>query len=514
MNKVWLVARELEGWAEAGGVKDVVRDMAEAFFQLNWRVNILIPLYGFLKPRVMNLGECVWSGTLQHPVFSQVLEVWRVECPYYDLYFLKSPSFDEKWGIYTYTEIEEDLNPKAVRGQGYTDSFSMNLEFQWGCAEFFFQTNQHSEIILGHDGHCGFLSAFLKASPLYAPHFTAARFFLLIHNAGPFYRQEMPVSPLSTKLLNLPKEALENCRWDKTYDPMVCAARYGQLMTVSENYAQELLTGRNDHFSGTFGKFLRENNILLKGITNGISPVDKDPRDKEHSRLPYVFNPGVGDLQGKFLCRQHLFVQIHQQPHDVHGAITRWNVPLYVMQGRLAAQKGVDELIALVERALTDGLEATFLIMGVGEKKYADRLIKIARSSKNEGHFIYINKFEENLSRLVFAAGDFFLMPSEYEPCGLTDLKAQLMGTLPIVHRVGGLVKVRDGETGFSYSKDSDLGLWGAVLRSWEVYRNAPESLDKMRKEAFLSVFSDFDWRKILKEKYIPWMLDNSALGS
>lgn len=515
MNTIWLIARELEGWAEAGGVKDVVRDMAEAFHNLGWKVNVVLPLYGFLGPRVMNLGEPVWKGKSSHPRFQLDLpEAWKVECPNFDIYFMKSASFNQKWGIYTYTEIEEDLNPQISRGEGYKDSFVMNLEYQWTIADFFFQTKTVPQLILAHDGHCGFLSAILKSHPGYQSFFHTVQFHLLIHNAGPGYRQEMPITANHTALLHLPPESIPLCRWDKTYDPMVCAARFGKLATVSENYAQELLTGRNDHYSGSFGKFLRENKIPLKGITNGMSPMDKDPRNAALSRLPYVFNPSTGDLQGKFLCRQYLFAQIAQHPFDIHGAVTHWQVPLYVMQGRLTAQKGVESLIEVIEKSLKEPLEAAFLIMGVGDKKSAERLIRLAKSPSNKGRLLFIHKYEETLARLVFASGDFFLMPSEYEPCGLTDLKAQLMGTLPIVHRVGGLVKVIDGETGFSYEKNVDLGFWGALLRSWEVFRNAPETLEKMRRQAFFTVLSEFDWTKILKEKYIPWMLDNTGSDS
>jgi len=117
-----------------------------------------------------------------------------------------------------------------------------------------------------------------------------------------------------------------------------------------------------------------------------------------------------------------------------------------------------------------------------------------------------VNKFEEDLAQLVFAAGDFFLMPSEYEPCGLTDLKAQLMGTLPIVHRVGGLVKVHDGQTGFSYEKGRAGGLWGAFLRSYDAWEHHPDRIAQMRRTAFLGVLEEFQWPRILEERYLPWL--------
>jgi len=135
-------------------------------------------------------------------------------------------------------------------------------------------------------------------------------------------------------------------------------------------------------------------------------------------------------------------------------------------------------------------------------------MIFLARATMDTGRFLFINKFEEALARLVFAAGDFFLMPSEYEPCGLTDLKAQLMGTLPIVHRVGGLVKVHDGKTGFSYEKHHNGGFWGAFLRTLELWQSQPKALAAMRRQAFVSVLEEFQWPRILESRYLPWLTD------
>lgn len=508
VKEIWLVSRELGGWAEAGGIKDVVRDQAFAFPTIGWTTQVVLPLYGFLRDRVEREGKCVWSGTSAHPTDVVRLEAWVVQDGNHTLHFLRSPGFEDKSSLYTYTAEDEAKNPRNLRGEGFSDGFGMNLEFQWAVATYWKEAEKHPRVVLGHDGHIGFLPAIARAHPGFGPAFHSTTFGILVHNAGPGYRQEMPATAGAEALVGLPLKEVRLSLLDRHYDPLVSAARHGKMATVSENYAQELKTGRNDHWSGPFGRWLRSSETPLEGITNGLSTDDKDPRNPEAAGIPAGFDPLRGEWEGKTLCRRSLRELILLKPLSVYGRLVRWDGPLYVMQGRLTAQKGVDALFELVTRALREKPQASFLIMAQGERRYEERMIQMARTTMETGRFIFINKFEDPLARLVFASGDFFLMPSEYEPCGLTDLKAQLMGTLPIVHRVGGLVKVLDGKTGFSYDKHKNGGFWGAFLRTLHMWSVQPEKLAALRRQAFLTVLEEFDWPRILEGRYVPWLTD------
>ena len=507
MKEIWLVSRELGGWAEAGGVKDVVRDQATAFPSIGWTTHVVLPLYGFLMTRVAKEGTKVWSGVSEHSSGS-TLEAWTVQNGNHTVHFLRSPRFDDKSSLYTYTAEDEVRNGQNVRGEGFSDGFAMNLEFQWGVASYWRATGKVPPVVLGHDGHAGFLPAVARSHPGFESWFESTIFALLIHNAGPGYRQEMPANAANEAIIGLASPEIRRSLLDRHYDPIVSASHHAKLATVSENYADELTTGRNDHWSGPFGRWLRTSATPLEGITNGLSTDDKDPRDPEAAGIPVGFDPLKGDWVGKELCRRFLRERILLSPLSIYGRLVRWSGPLYVMQGRLTAQKGVEALYELVSRALKDEPRVSFLIMAQGERRYEEKMIFLARATMDTGRFLFINKFEEALARLVFAAGDFFLMPSEYEPCGLTDLKAQLMGTLPIVHRVGGLVKVHDGKTGFSYEKHHNGGFWGAFLRTLELWQSQPKALAAMRRQAFVSVLEEFQWPRILESRYLPWLTD------
>lgn len=508
VKEIWLVSRELGGWAEAGGVKDVVRDQAFAFPSIGWTTHVVIPLYGFLRSLVEARGVRDWAGPSAQPGNPVPLEAWTVQDGNHTIHFMGSPRVDEKNSLYTYTAEDEARNPKHVRGEGFVDSFPTNLEFQWAVATFWKGAGIRPPFVLGHDGHVGFLPAIAQAHPEFEDWFQGTTFGTVVHNAGPGYRQEMPVNPVHEALIGLPSAEVRASILDHHYDPLVSATRHSRLATVSENYARELITGQNDHWSGPFGRWLRSSGVPLEGITNGLSTEDKDPRDPVAAGIPAGFDPLRGLWDGKAQCRVALQYRVGASPGPRYGRLADDHRALYVMQGRLTAQKGVEALCDLVARALRDEPRASFLVMAQGEKRYEERLTRLAQGAQEGGRFLFLNFFDEEFARLVFAAGDFFLMPSEYEPCGLTDLKAQLMGTLPIVHRVGGLVKVIDGKTGFSYEKNQDNGLWGVFLKTLELWDTSPGQITKLRRQAFSSAIQDFQWPRILEERYLPWLTD------
>lgn len=122
----------------------------------------------------------------------------------------------------------------------------------------------------------------------------------------------------------------------------------------------------------------------------------------------------------------------------------------------------------------------------------------MAESKENEGRICILRGYDSMLANNVYAAGDFFLIPSRYEPCGLTDYIAQLFGNLPIVHHVGGLVKVEDGTTGFAYDDHSFKALMGAMQKAMAVFREKPLKIRNMQKESIKLIHKSYTWDKIV----------------
>jgi starch synthase len=168
------------------------------------------------------------------------------------------------------------------------------------------------------------------------------------------------------------------------------------------------------------------------------------------------------------------------------------------MIGRMMGQKGVDILITALEKLLATDKKFQVIILGSGAKDLEQALIRLTRKKVNDGRICVLRGYDPALANRIYAAGDFFLIPSRYEPCGLTDYIAQLAGNLPIVHHVGGLVKVEDGTTGFAFTDYSAEALTGAILRGMRVFREAPEKILEMQVAAVKRIQEKYTWDKVV----------------
>ena len=141
-----------------------------------------------------------------------------------------------------------------------------------------------------------------------------------------------------------------------------------------------------------------------------------------------------------------------------------------------------------------------FLILGEGEQELEGALSDLTEQA--DGRFLFLRGYDAGLAKAVYAAGDFFLVPSEYEPCGLTDLYAQMMGNIPIVHLVGGLRKVEDGVTGYGYNRES--GLDECIRRALADWVDRPALASQMRRQAFTRVLERYAWPRVFSSEYMP----------
>jgi starch synthase len=177
-------------------------------------------------------------------------------------------------------------------------------------------------------------------------------------------------------------------------------------------------------------------------------------------------------------------------------------MPLFTLISRLTPQKGVDILLPALEELLQSEKEFQVLILGSGAKGVEKDLISLAKKKENKGRICVIIGYNEILANRIYAAGDFFLIPSRYEPCGLTDYIAQLAGNLPIVHHVGGLLKVKDGHTGFAFKDYSSDALIAAILRAARVFKESPGQILDMQEAAAKLVRDKYSWDKVVNQYF------------
>jgi starch synthase len=304
----------------------------------------------------------------------------------------------------------------------------------------------------------------------------------------------------------LPWKVIMGNRLADCFDPFLAAAPYAVMNTVSEQYAQELQETDDDVLTGWLGHTLGERGVVLAGVTNGIDPAEFDTADIVQSGIDAPFNPlAKGPLSGKHLCKETLLRELTGKQEV--GGITPIGsldfapeLPLFTFIGRLNEQKGVGVLLAALRGLLASEPGFQFLLLGSGGHDEERELTRLAEKEENKGRVCILRGFNPALANRVFAAGDFFLIPSRYEPCGLTDFIAQLFGNLPIVHRVGGLVKVVDGETGFSYIKHSPAALSTAMQRGMALYREHPAKIRVMQRQAVERIRERHTWQVVMKQ--------------
>ncbi len=507
-RNIWMVSREYEGIAGAGGVKDVCRQSAEAFARNGHKIHVVLPRYGFIDPaqngfRRQSTGFTVdmsYVGTERR----EQLFVWEKEQAGVRLYLLDGDRFREKNSVYTYTAAEERENALHRQGAGHFDYFATNVLLQKGTLALIVESGERPDIVHCHDGHTAMLPAMIREIEGFRHYFRRTGCVVTIHNAGQGYHQEVDDLPFAQAVSGLPQRVIYGSLLDGAFDPLLAAADYALLNTVSENYAYELQETEQDRLTGWLGHKLLARGVRLRGITNGINPTDFDPRYPEKLGLaaaydPYarrvgrekkvpktiVRNPGpVRAESGAAAERFRLAGYLEERPGQ----------PLFSFVGRLTSQKGVDKLVDALESlmSLDDGFQV--VVLGSGAREIEKNLLRLTALPANKGRIAVLSGYDEVLANQVYAAGDFFLVPSQYEPCGLTDFIAQLFANLPIVHHTGGLVKVKEGVNGFAYAEHSSAALMGAMQRAIHTFRTDYKRIKTMQQQALKIIAEHYTW--------------------
>ncbi len=509
IREIWQITREYDGLAGAGGVKDVSRQLAEALARSKRKVSVVLPRYGFMDPEVLGFSLAQPSFDIAIPYVGierrEPVRIW-LRKDLVDIYLVESDRFSEKRAVYTYTAEDEADNPMHRQGAAHGDYFAMNILLQKTAIDLMICLEKRPDIIHCHDGHTALLPAMIREKEGYQQYFSKTGVVVTIHNAGIGYHQEVDDLPFAETVTGLPARVIHANLLGGNFDPFLTAASYAVLNTVSENYARELRETADDALTGWLGHQLLLKGVRLAGITNGINPADFDPQQPENLSLAAGFCPKTGDFKGKKSCRKNLVRAIAAKSLTTvvqEGTLNRkYNLPLFTFIGRLTPQKGVDKLIEALRTLLPLDKKFQFLILGTGPKELEEELVDLTRDKKNRGRLCVLRGFDPGLANQIYAAGDFFLIPSRYEPCGLTDYIAQLFGNIPIVHRVGGLIKVIHGETGLAYEEHSSAALMGAMQLALQLYFEQPEIMVEIQQKSIRHIEENYTWDRVM-EKYL-----------
>ncbi|MDH3392809.1 MAG: glycogen/starch synthase [Desulfobulbaceae bacterium] len=507
IKSVWMITREYEGLAGAGGVKDVSRQLAEALVRAGCEVTVMLPLYGSMDPKQLGFKKLPNANLSIDMDYAgeerrETVFFWEQHLHKVRILLVDAERFRNKQGVYTYTAAEEAVNPLHARGSGHYDYFAMNVLLQKAALDMMLATGVRPDVIHCHDGHAALLPVMIREREGYRPFFKNTGMVVTVHNAGLGYHQEVADLPFASAICRLPMRVINNNLLAGAFNPFLAASAHAVMNTVSENYARELQETDDDALTGFLGHALAERGVTLHGVTNGIDPAMFDPRHPKDLGLAAAFDPALGKLAGKDKCRRELVKML--STNRLAGVTRsgkldqRFDVPLLTVIGRLTAQKGVDKLLDALEILLPHDPDFQVLVLGSGDKGIEDGLVRLAGRKKNQGRICLLRGYSQQLANQIYAAGDFFVIPSRYEPCGLTDFIAQLFGNLPIVHHVGGLVKVVDEVTGFAYRDHSSAALMGTIQKALQLFRSSPKKISAMQKAALAEIQDKYTWDTVV----------------
>ena len=453
--KVLIVASEGMPFVKTGGLADVIGALSKALASIGTDVRVMIPKHAKVKEDFQEELETVATSSIQLGWRGKYLGVQTME---YD-------------GItYYFIDNEEYFGDEVYRGGDAENE--QYLFFCKAVCEALLLIDFDPDVLHLNDWHTGMVPLLMKTQ--YAGRFKKEkRLLFTIHNIE--FQGRMDFG-LMKDLLGIP-----GCYYTPEYVEARGSANMikaglvfaDRISTVSPNYADEIM---HAWFGLGMEGILSARRHELCGILNGIDTELFDPEADEAIAAPF----SAADISGKRDCKRAL--------KEEFSLGTKLSAPIISMVSRMTGQKGFDLVRHVLEELLQEDI--AFVVLGSGEGQYEDFFNYIAGKYPAKSG-VYIG-YNEELAHRIYAGSDFLLMPSEFEPCGLSQMIAQRYGTLPIVRETGGLVDTvapynmftKEG-TGFSFSTFNAHDMMAAVRLALSVYRDKPV-LRKLRKNAML----------------------------
>jgi starch synthase len=526
IKSIVYVAREYDALAGAGGMKDVAEGLCKAAAAAGIDTHIFIPYYRVIqeKSRLNPMKACEFSVPMnfKNERRSEFVTIFTLKKKEVNIHLIQARLYDyltqgeniPRMGIYQYTMEEAGaLGRPELAGTGYFSFFAMNVLLVKATLIALDRMDISPDVIHCHDGHTALLPLIAQASNgnMVSSSCRYTPSVVTIHNAGWGYHQDINDLEFASAVCGVPLNVINGCLLNGSFNPFVAAGLFGTVInTVSENYAKELQRTGEDWRTGWLGHTFSKYGVKIIGMTSGVDPKSFNPLKHRQLGLPAPFSLINGDLKGKEFCKKAM-MKIFAE-HDVsdririHGSIKYVkDNPVLTFIGRLDHQKGYDVMIRAIHLLFSKDKNVQIIGLGSGNSDIELQLKDLAETFK--GRACFAIGYDTGLANKIYAGGDFFLVPSYFEPCGLTDFYAQLMGNVPIVNRVGGLVKTLDGKYGFSYL-GGERELCAAIKRALTIYRKpGKKSLRNIQKDAVDNINDNFTWEKVFEKKYIPMYL-------
>ena len=463
---VLFVVWENAPFFKIGGLGDIARSLPGALKTMDVDIRVIIPYYKVVKFGRNNKTK-IGDYSFSYGGKNTKVEIWQALNPYTKVigYFLKNKKYldvvlpMETWGFFDKAVVEL-IKSKIL--------------------------NWTPDIVHVNDGHGGLIPLLIKQEKL------AIKTMLTIHNLA--HQGKVPVDII--KRMGIDPNLCKILQWEiksRQINFLQEAIIHADIITtVSPTYAKEILT---EEVGYGLHEILRGREGLIYGILNGIDidwrhtardPAVRFPYGPEEKRIDgkiEYYDWRVGKPLDKEFLQKKLGLKIGK------------DIPMLCFIGRLSeAQKGLDILHRMLRRV--DQTKFQFVVLGTGEKEWEERFQWLSTFYPK---YISCNfKFDDTLAHQIYAASDFIVIPSRYEPCGLIQMIAMLFGTIPIAHKTGGLKdSIKEGFNGFLFSAYSSEALEQKVIEAVTMWKNDRTTYETMVEHALTT---DFSWKKNAKE--------------
>lgn len=471
--QIVFASAECAPFVKTGGLGDVAGSLPAALVRAGAEVIVMVPKYANIKDE--------YKAQMEHFADFYVSLGWRNE--YCGLEKL------ERDGV-TYMFVDNERYFARDYPYGFFDDGERFAFFSKAITE----SLQHlpagfeCDILHCNDWQTALAPVFLREFYQGLPLYDRVKTVFSIHNVAFQGQFSDTVMEDILGVAHIPAAATQ-LRCDAcSINYMLGALHYADaITTVSPTYAGEIQT---PEFGEGLDGVLRERSYALQGILNGIDVAAFDPATDKRIAANYT----VDDRSGKAVCKAKLQEEL--------GLEVRDDRPLMVMVTRLTRQKGMDLVMYALDRILSGGVQVA--VLGTGDRDYEDGLRYF--QDKYPGTMAARIEFDPALSQRMYAAADMFLMPSKFEPCGLSQIIAMRYGTLPIVRETGGLKDTVipynefTGEgTGFSFSNFNGDEMGDAVFRAARLFWDNRDAWNQLVTQA---MSQDFSWTRSA-DKYL-----------
>jgi len=467
------LAAELAPFARTGGLGEAVASIARHQAARGISTAVIMPYYRTIRERgvpVVPVGDAYdvdvgpWRSQARLYQYVPSTEADETEDgrskPAPRIYFVDSEEYFDRPGIY------------GEGGSDYPDNARRYAFFSRAALTALPRVSATPVILHAHDWQTAPAAIYLRTRYSRHPFYHQVSTVLTVHNAG----YQGTFAPTTMAELGLPPELFNwrQLEWYGRVNLLKGGLVFSDMVTtVSPTHAYELRTPAGGF--GLDGVFVALKDRFV-GITNGIDQRVWDP--STDPVIPCTYS--ADDLTGKRRCRAAL--------QRAFGLRPRAKTPIFAMTARLVSQKGLDLILGDPGYF---ALDAQFIFLGAGEPRYEQALKEIAARAPSR---ISVDlDFTEDLEHLLLAGADMCLMPSQYEPCGLTQMRAQRYGTIPVARRVGGLADtIEDGVTGFLFDDYTPADFMRAAMRAIAQYNEQPGWRAMMRE----AMGREFSWER------------------